>query len=337
MHQPHPTNQKQQDNCVLTEKRPTWSTLRLCKQCRCTWLRLNYRLPKALWANIYYSQVEREALAKVATLFLNQGLLNYHHVTIDYSISKKSTQWAKQTNDNMTCNFELSPMTSAQSNKKTIYTNSMKYHSHVHPVLPYAARMQQDTRNLPLSSLFTTTSVVSLWAPGSYPRPFEVPKIKKKQLPTPRLLTGTKRVGYSNAEQTKLEERSALTVTTCWCVQGYRATHLPLTCPVGGKRTSVNHEPCTMNCKESYFPNTLVITPPWWSNIHNQSTIVVAMSSLQISNISTMSMDMTNPEQKLFLPKNGAMVPTVIFVYQTGRYFQDVQWLLPKDWSGSNR
>ena len=31
--------------------------------------------------------------------------------------------------------------------------------------------------------------------------------------------------------------------TTCWCDQGYRATHLPLTCPVGGKRPSVNHEP----------------------------------------------------------------------------------------------
>ena len=35
--------------------------------------------------------------------------------------------------------------------------------------------------------------------------------------------------------------------TTCWCDQGYRATHLPLTCPVGGKRPSVNHEPWTMN------------------------------------------------------------------------------------------
>ena len=33
--------------------------------------------------------------------------------------------------------------------------------------------------------------------------------------------------------------------TTCWCDQGYRATHLPLTCPVGGKRPSVNHEPWT--------------------------------------------------------------------------------------------
>ena len=29
---------------------------------------------------------------------------------------------------------------------------------------------------------------------------------------------------------------SVCVATTCWCVQGYRATHLPLACPVGAKR-----------------------------------------------------------------------------------------------------
>lgn len=201
MHQPHPTNQKQQDHCVLTEKRPTWSTLRLCKQCRCTWLWLNYRLPKALWANIYYSQVER-GLAKAAILFLNQGLLNYHHVTIDYSISKKSTQWAKQTNDNMTCNFELSPITSAQSNKNNLY----KYHEvpltcsssfalccqdttrHMQPatVVPF----HNNLGGIVVGFVHDYLQLTAIGLPGC-PRPFEVPKMEK-QLPTPRLLSGTK-------------------------------------------------------------------------------------------------------------------------------------------------
>ena len=54
--------------------------------------------------------------------------------------------------------------------------------------------------------------------------------------------------------------------TTCWCDQGYRATHLPLTYPVGGKRPSVNHEPWTMVSNHGYYisdPSKLVPLHEW--------------------------------------------------------------------------
>lgn len=138
---------------------------------------------------------------------------------------------------------------------KTIFTNSMKYHSHVHPVSPYAARIQQDTRNLPLSSLFTTTSVVWLWhlsmttsnslplgslgTPGlpGYPRPLARCRKWKNNSHGDSWPEPMDRVGYSNTEQTKLEER--------FCTHFFK----------------------------NLIQDTLVIRPPWWSSIHNQFTI----------------------------------------------------------------
>lgn len=131
------------------------------------------------------------------------------------------------------------------------------------------------------------------WLPGVTPGHLRC-RNSEKQLPTPRLLTGTKRVGYSNTEQTKLEER--------FCTHFFK----------------------------NLIQDTLVIRLHG-DLVYTINSQFVAMSSLQISNISTMSMDMTNPGKSYSSPKNGAMMLTVIFVYRTGQYFQDVQWLLPKD------